>query len=123
VQYLHAGRDKLLTFTNEDVTMGTWMMGVDREMVSFTSITQARLWECGCSKYTRWLRYDNNVYYHNVSVALAAAAALAAPAAECMRVQVSLLAGACVRMHVCARVIAGRVAAPCCCNDHRLVCK
>ncbi|KAG5178502.1 galactosyltransferase-domain-containing protein [Tribonema minus] len=65
VQYLHQGRSKLLTFTNEDVTMGSWLMGVDREMIAFNSISEARLWECTCAKYTKWLKYDTNAFFHN----------------------------------------------------------
>jgi hypothetical protein len=30
VSFLYNAREYLLTFINEDVTMGTWLMGVDR---------------------------------------------------------------------------------------------
>jgi hypothetical protein len=46
-------------------------MGVDRDIVAFNTVSQARLWECTCSKpglSKQWLKYDQNVFFHNCKV-------------------------------------------------------
>lgn len=53
--YLESGKEHLLTFVNEDVTIGTWLTGVDREIVELNNLEEARLWECSCAS-TRFAR-------------------------------------------------------------------
>lgn len=51
VDYLHRNRKVLATFTNEDVTVGTWLLGVDRELVSLDHFLNpfSSLWGCKCA--------------------------------------------------------------------------
>ncbi|KAG5178399.1 galactosyltransferase-domain-containing protein [Tribonema minus] len=71
VEFLYKGRDHLLTFINEDVTMGTWLMGVDRSVVSLRDLDGARLWECTCASYrfahdaAFHKNHQNNAFFHN----------------------------------------------------------
>ncbi|KAG5187682.1 hypothetical protein JKP88DRAFT_306743 [Tribonema minus] len=82
VAHLHRGRAQLVAFANEDVTVGAWMMALNREMVALGSLSAAHLWDCTCATPTKWLRYDPNVFHHNCK-ALAQLQACAANLPAC----------------------------------------
>ncbi|CAN0141822.1 unnamed protein product, partial [Phaeothamnion confervicola] len=65
VDFLQRGQRHLLTFTNEDVTMGTWLLGVDRTVVPLNALHFARLWDCTCSRKNFRAGGDVNAFYHN----------------------------------------------------------
>jgi hypothetical protein len=65
VDFLYSARDRLVTFTNEDVTVGTWLFGVNRKIITLNSLQQARLWDCTCAKQARRWRQDQNSFFHN----------------------------------------------------------
>jgi hypothetical protein len=49
--FVHGSRELLTTFTNEDVTMGTWLLGVDREILALDEFNNPTngLWNCKCA--------------------------------------------------------------------------
>ncbi|KAG5181186.1 hypothetical protein JKP88DRAFT_322373 [Tribonema minus] len=66
VEFLNLGRPHWVTFQNEDVTVGSWLLGVDRDIVTIDDITTARLWGCQCSLDTmpQWAR-KSSVFFHD----------------------------------------------------------
>ncbi|CAM9480562.1 unnamed protein product [Pylaiella littoralis] len=50
VEHLFRGHEHLECFTNEDVTMGSWLMGVDREMVEMYNLRTSHIWDCLCAR-------------------------------------------------------------------------
>jgi len=49
VEFMNTGRPNWTTFQNEDVTVGSWLLGVDREIVQVDNIEKAAIWGCKCS--------------------------------------------------------------------------
>eukprot|EP00903_Cladosiphon_okamuranus_P008892 g8512.t1 len=65
VEFLNQGSSKLLTFDNEDVTIGLWLHGVDRAIFPLNDLRDARLWQCSCSKPGFNPASDANVFFHH----------------------------------------------------------
>lgn len=64
VEFLNEGSSKLLTFGNEDVTIGLWLHGVDRAIFPLNDLRDARLWQCSCKLRTFNPHSDANVFFH-----------------------------------------------------------
>ncbi|CAB1098849.1 GT31 [Ectocarpus sp. CCAP 1310/34] len=65
VEFLNQGSSKLLTFDNEDVTIGLWLHGVDRAIFPLNDLRDARVWECSCKRPNFNPGGDANVFFHN----------------------------------------------------------
>ncbi|CAN0349939.1 unnamed protein product, partial [Laminaria digitata] len=65
VEFLNQGSSKLLTFDNEDVTIGLWLHGVDRAIFPLNDLRDARLWECSCKRQNFVPGKDANVFFHH----------------------------------------------------------
>eukprot|EP00904_Undaria_pinnatifida_P001183 jgi/Undpi1/11065/HiC_scaffold_30.g13363.m1 len=65
VEFLNQGSSKLLTFDNEDVTIGLWLHGVDRAIFPLNDLRDARLWECSCKRQNFVPAVDANVFFHH----------------------------------------------------------
>ncbi|CAN0254904.1 unnamed protein product, partial [Discosporangium mesarthrocarpum] len=65
VEFLDVGSSKLLTFDNEDVTIGSWLHGVDRAIFPLNDLKDARLWSCSCSQAGFVPSNDANTFFHN----------------------------------------------------------
>ncbi|CAN0399852.1 unnamed protein product [Ectocarpus fasciculatus] len=65
VEFLNQGSSKLLTFDNEDVTIGLWLHGVDRAIFPLNDLRDARLWECSCKRPNFNPGGDANVFFHH----------------------------------------------------------
>lgn len=52
--------------THQDVTVGSWLLGSNRHVVTIDDITTARLWGCQCSLDTipQWARRQS-VFFHD----------------------------------------------------------
>ncbi|CAM9998220.1 unnamed protein product, partial [Discosporangium mesarthrocarpum] len=50
VEHLYRGHEHLECFINEDVTVGSWLLGVDRELLEIYNFQTSDLWECSCSR-------------------------------------------------------------------------
>ncbi|CAM9729749.1 unnamed protein product, partial [Laminaria digitata] len=48
VEHLYRGREHYDTFVNEDVTIGSWLLGVDRALATIHDFQSSRLWNCVC---------------------------------------------------------------------------
>ncbi|CBJ27625.1 beta-1,3-n-acetylglucosaminyltransferase, putative [Ectocarpus siliculosus] len=48
VEHLYRGREHYDTFINEDVTVGSWLLGVDRALGTIHDFESSRLWNCVC---------------------------------------------------------------------------
>ncbi|CAM9748433.1 unnamed protein product [Choristocarpus tenellus] len=65
VEFLNLGSSKLLTFDNEDVTVGSWLHGVDRAIFPLNDLREARLWQCSCAVSGFVPANDPNTFFHN----------------------------------------------------------
>ncbi|CAM9097896.1 unnamed protein product, partial [Ascophyllum nodosum] len=66
VEYLFRGHEHLECFTNEDVTIGSWLMGVDREMVEMYNLRNSHLWDCLCARTTITAKTrSRQQFFHN----------------------------------------------------------
>ncbi|CAN0270186.1 unnamed protein product, partial [Phaeothamnion confervicola] len=66
VKFLEGGIDHYVTFTNEDVTVGSWLLGVDREVVPIHDVRRAKLWDCVCAQKRVPAAYRrDHVFFHN----------------------------------------------------------
>ncbi|CAM9291871.1 unnamed protein product [Phaeothamnion confervicola] len=64
VDYLYSVREELIVFTNEDVTVGAWLHGVDRELVQLGHLGDGSLWRCPCRRAS-WSPHNNTMPFHH----------------------------------------------------------
>ncbi|CAB1113042.1 GT31 [Ectocarpus sp. CCAP 1310/34] len=66
VEHLYRGHEHLECFTNEDVTIGSWLMGVDREMVEMYNLHTSHLWDCLCARTQITVKTRRKqMFFHN----------------------------------------------------------
>ncbi|CAM9135253.1 unnamed protein product [Ectocarpus sp. 6 AP-2014] len=66
VEHLYRGHEHLECFTNEDVTIGSWLMGVDREMVEMYNLRTSHLWDCLCARTQITVKTrKRHMFFHN----------------------------------------------------------
>ncbi|CAM9130495.1 unnamed protein product [Phaeothamnion confervicola] len=65
VDLLHRGRDHLVVFGNEDTTLGSWLLGTNRELLPLGRIDSEQVWHCPCSHGMEWRPETANMtFYH-----------------------------------------------------------
>ncbi|CAN0055017.1 unnamed protein product, partial [Ectocarpus fasciculatus] len=68
VEHLYRGREHYDTFINEDVTVGSWLLGVDRALGTIHDFQSSRLWNCVCGSsfvLRPAVRKDQVRFYHH----------------------------------------------------------
>ncbi|CAM9145195.1 unnamed protein product, partial [Hapterophycus canaliculatus] len=66
VEHLYRGREHYDTFVNEDVTVGSWLLGVDRALATIHDFETSRLWHCVCGSnfVLRPSVREDQVFFH-----------------------------------------------------------
>ncbi|CAM9130572.1 unnamed protein product [Phaeothamnion confervicola] len=66
VDLLHRSRDHLVVFGNEDATIGSWLLGTNRELLPLGRVDSEQVWRCPCSHGMEWRPETANMtFYHN----------------------------------------------------------
>eukprot|EP00752_Nemacystus_decipiens_P006800 g6105.t1 len=67
VEHLYRGREHYDTFVNEDVTIGSWLLGVDRVLATIHDFESSRLWNCVCGSniILRPAVRNEQVFFHD----------------------------------------------------------